>query len=229
MTCEIFQDFLVSLDRIMASKSRKILLFVDQCPVHPKDVRNCKNVQVEFFPANTTSVLQPMDERVISTLKQKFGSSFVLRLLQGLHSSEDSYKMSFLDAVFVLAIASNSVGKDTIANCFREAGFITNTEPAKQDGDGGNKVSCDAWPNLWEKLNIRSTFEEFVRAYDALPLHVEVDVDKLHDDVVSNPDELEWMVQWLVTVHLFPHVLMPWSTCKSMNIFCEATQMFQST
>jgi hypothetical protein len=61
MTCESFQEFLVSLDRRMASKSRKILLFVDHCPAHPKDVRNFKNVQVEFFPANTTSVLQLMD------------------------------------------------------------------------------------------------------------------------------------------------------------------------
>jgi hypothetical protein len=54
MTCEIFQKFLVSLDRRMASKSRNILLFVDHCPAHPEDVRNFKNVQVEFFPANTT-------------------------------------------------------------------------------------------------------------------------------------------------------------------------------
>jgi hypothetical protein len=36
MTCEIFQEFLVSLDRRMASKSRIILLFVDHCPAHPK-------------------------------------------------------------------------------------------------------------------------------------------------------------------------------------------------
>jgi hypothetical protein len=69
MACGIFQEFLVSLDRRMASKSRKILLFVDHCPAHPKDVRNFKNVQVEFFPANTISVLQPMDQGIIKALK----------------------------------------------------------------------------------------------------------------------------------------------------------------
>jgi hypothetical protein len=37
MTCEIFQEFLVLLDRIMASRSRKIPPFVDRCPAHPKD------------------------------------------------------------------------------------------------------------------------------------------------------------------------------------------------
>jgi hypothetical protein len=69
MTCEIFQEFLVSLDRRMASKNRKIFLFVDHCSAHPKDVRNFKNMQVEFCPANTTSVLQPMDQGVIKALK----------------------------------------------------------------------------------------------------------------------------------------------------------------
>jgi hypothetical protein len=127
MTCEILQEFLVSLDRRMASKSREIL-FVDHCPAHPKDVRNVKNVQV-FFPANTTSVSQQMAQDVIKALKQKFRRSFVLRLLQRLNSNKDSHKMSLLDAVSMLAMAWNLVGKDIIANCFSKAGFITNAEP----------------------------------------------------------------------------------------------------
>jgi hypothetical protein len=165
MTCEIFQEFLVSLNRRLASKSRKILLFVDHGPAHPKDVRKFKNVQVEFFPANMTLVLQPMDQGIIKALKQKIRRSFVLRSLQRLNYNEDRYKMSLLDAVSMLAMAWNSVGKDTIANCFGKAGFITNAEPAKQNADGDDEVSCDAWPNLQEKLNIRSTFEEFVQAW----------------------------------------------------------------
>jgi hypothetical protein len=111
MICEIFQEYLVSLDRIMASKSRKILLFVDHCPAHQKGVRNCKNVQVEFFPANMTSLLQPMDQGVIKALKQKFHRSFILRLLQRLNSNKDSYNMSLLEMLPMLAMAWNLVGK----------------------------------------------------------------------------------------------------------------------
>jgi hypothetical protein len=65
----------------MASKSRKTLLFVDHCPARPKDVKTFKKVQVEFLPANMTSVLQAMDQGIIKALKQKFHRSFVLRLL----------------------------------------------------------------------------------------------------------------------------------------------------
>jgi hypothetical protein len=191
MTCEIFQEFLVSLDRRMASKNGKIILFADHCPAHPKGVRNCKNMQVEFFPANTTSVLQPMDQGVIKALKQKFCRSFVLRLLQRLNSNKDRYKMSLLAAVSMLAMTWNLVGKYIIANCFRKAGFLINAEPAVQNEDGDDEVSCDEWLKFQEKLNIRSTFEEFVQADDALPSHGEFSIDQLCGNVSSNPDELE--------------------------------------
>jgi len=191
MTCEIFHEFLVSLDRRMASKSRKILLFVDHCPAHPKDVGNFKNVRVEFIPANMTSLLQPMDQGIIKALKKRFRRSFVLRLLQRRNFTEDGCRMSLLDAVSMLAVAWNSVGRDTVASSFRKAGFSTTAEAAEQDGDGDGEVSCDAWSSLQEKLNIRSTFEEFVRADDALPPCGELDLDQLCDNVTSSPEELE--------------------------------------
>jgi hypothetical protein len=91
----------------------------------------------------------------------------------------------------MLAMAWNLVGKDIIANCFRKVGFITNATPAIQNEDGDDEVSCDEWPKLQEKLNIRSTFEKFVQADDALPSYGEFSIDQLCDNVSSSPDELE--------------------------------------
>jgi hypothetical protein len=54
---------------------------------------------------------------------------------------------------------------------------MTNAEPALQNEDGDDEVSCDEWPKLQEKLNIRSTFEQFVQADDALPSHGEFTID----------------------------------------------------
>jgi hypothetical protein len=146
---------------------------------------------VEFFPANTTSVLQPTDQGVIKALKQKFRRSFVLRLLQRLDSNKDSYKMSLLNAVSMLAMAWNLVGKGIITNCFRKAGLITNAEPAIQNEDGDDEVSRDEWPKVQEKLNIRSTSEKFVQADNALPSHGKFGIGQLCDNVSSNPDKLE--------------------------------------
>ena len=50
--------------------SYKILLLVDNCNGHPPLTH--ENVKVHFLPANTTSVLQPMDQGAISIMKTHF-------------------------------------------------------------------------------------------------------------------------------------------------------------
>ena len=64
-------------------------------------------MQVEFIAANVISVLQFIDQGTIHTLKQKVYRSFVLRLLQRLNFTEESYKMSLLNAVSMQAMAWN--------------------------------------------------------------------------------------------------------------------------
>lgn len=59
MTGEIFQNWLIDLDKQFQKKKRKILLFIDNCTAH--QVPNLKNVKVIFFPPNMTSYVQPMD------------------------------------------------------------------------------------------------------------------------------------------------------------------------
>ncbi len=48
----------------------KILLLLDNAPGHPPAMGNLyPNVKIEFLPPNTTALLQPMDQGVISTFK----------------------------------------------------------------------------------------------------------------------------------------------------------------
>lgn len=66
MTSQIFEEEVRKWDAEL--KSRKILLLVDNCPAHPI-ISNLRNIELAFFPANTTSILQPMDQSVIKSLK----------------------------------------------------------------------------------------------------------------------------------------------------------------
>lgn len=50
MTCKTFHEFLLAMDRKMAVQNRKIILFVDHCAAHPKDLAHLNNVRVEFLP-----------------------------------------------------------------------------------------------------------------------------------------------------------------------------------
>ena len=47
----------------------KILLIVDNCTAHPDLSHVDPNVKMEFLPPNTTSLIQPMDQGAIATVK----------------------------------------------------------------------------------------------------------------------------------------------------------------
>ncbi|XP_054708071.1 tigger transposable element-derived protein 4-like [Uloborus diversus] len=70
MTGEIFEKWLLDLDKKFGKEKRKIALFVDNCPSHPPEVKSkVKNIKLIFLPPNTTSKLQPMDQGIIKNLK----------------------------------------------------------------------------------------------------------------------------------------------------------------
>ena len=79
MNSEIFEEWVRKLDRKLRADDRNIVLIIDNCPAHPS-ISNLTNVQLVYLPANTTSILQPMDQGVIPSLKAHYRGS-VVRLL----------------------------------------------------------------------------------------------------------------------------------------------------
>jgi hypothetical protein len=72
MTTDIFSSFLRSLDASMREQNRNILLFVNNCATHPQYTSFLRNVKVIRYPANCTSVVQPLDLGVIKCYKQLY-------------------------------------------------------------------------------------------------------------------------------------------------------------
>ncbi len=54
----------------MRRKRRKILLFIDNAP--SLVIEHLSNVTVKFLPANTTSVLQPLDQGIIKAFTSRY-------------------------------------------------------------------------------------------------------------------------------------------------------------
>lgn len=68
MTSDIFRDWLKKLDRKFASSNRKVLFLVDQCGAH-MNLPSLSAIRLAYLPANTTSVLQSMDQGIIKNVK----------------------------------------------------------------------------------------------------------------------------------------------------------------
>lgn len=136
MTSSLFKDYLTSLDKSMKIQKKKILLFIDQCPAHPP-ICNLENVKVLFFPANCTSVLQPLDLGIIRTVKVNYRKLLMRKITESLdENAEKRYKANVLDALYFVRQSWDQVSKTTIEKCFQKAGFPgTQGESDENDED----------------------------------------------------------------------------------------------
>ena len=110
-------------------EGRKIALLIDNCPAHPF-VSNLTNIQLVFLPANTTSVLQWMDQGVIRSLKAHYWGRVVRRLCRALDKMKTLPKICILQAMKILVSSWETVSAKTIVNCFRKAGITPEAQNA---------------------------------------------------------------------------------------------------
>lgn len=124
MTSSIFESWIEKIDIKFHREIRKVLLFIDNCPAHPKVlVRNLQAVKLVYLPPNTTSKLQPMDQGVIKNLKHYYRKRAVSRIIRNIEANNPVNDMNLLDAIHILQKSWEDVKPETIANCFRKAGF----------------------------------------------------------------------------------------------------------
>ncbi|XP_021920213.1 tigger transposable element-derived protein 6-like [Zootermopsis nevadensis] len=124
MTTDIFTAFLSSLDASMGAQGRKILLFVDNCAAHPKDTTFLRNVKVVQYPANCTSVLQPLDLGIIKSFKQLYRKRLMQTAVCALDAGKDvNMKIDVLQAIHFTVAAWRHVSQPTVLNCFHKGGY----------------------------------------------------------------------------------------------------------
>lgn len=125
MTGKIFADYMTRINNKMRSEDRKILMLLDNCPAHPKDL-SFSNIRIEFLPKNTTSVLQPMDQGIIRSFKCFYRKRLIQHIIMQVEAtgtSASAVKIDVLQAMKWSLCAWESVTRATIADCFRKAGF----------------------------------------------------------------------------------------------------------
>ena len=92
MTPDIFRTWLMSWDAELQLKSRKILLLLDNCAAHPH-LQCLKHIRLDFIPANTTSLIQPMDMGVIKNFKTSYRKKLVNHILEYIYIFYKQYSL----------------------------------------------------------------------------------------------------------------------------------------
>lgn len=190
ITGELFEKWLLSFDSKMRRLKRNVLLFIDNCPAH---VHNIKLIATRliFFPANTTSVLQPCDQGIIYAFKQQYRKRIVRHLLHCMESGE-MVNIDIKLAIYLMHAAWNTISQVTISNCFQKANFRMLYKPENSLNINENEEIL-LQDEEWTKISGNSlTFDEFVMLDNAVVIaemlseeEIARSLIKSHDDVSS--------------------------------------------
>ncbi|XP_061704502.1 tigger transposable element-derived protein 4-like [Cydia pomonella] len=154
MTSQIFEEEVRKWDAEL--KSRKILLLVDNCPAHPI-ISNLRNIELAFFPANTTSILQPMDQSVIKSLKGHYRRKMLMDMIE----TDGKVSINMLQAVNFLSKAWQEVTAATIQHSFLHAGLCSSQETNQFDSE--DNLPLSEWIR---QFNIPNNFNEDLQSYE---------------------------------------------------------------
>jgi hypothetical protein len=147
MNGDVFTSWVTCENRRMAAKGRKILILLDNAASHKVegversmiggfDALVLSNITLLFFPANVTSVVQPLDRGVIAALKLCYKRKLVAWTLAASNIDQDlgATHADLLQCMVWAVAAWNEIDGETIRNAWR----VSNILPRDWNASIGN-------------------------------------------------------------------------------------------
>ena len=118
-------------------------MLIDNVPGHPRALMEMYNeINVVFMPANSASILQPMDKRVISTFKSYLRNTFCKAIAA------------------IVSNSSDGPGQNKLKTLWKG---LTILDAIKNIHDSWEEVKISILTGVWKKLTptLMDDFEEF--------------------------------------------------------------------
>ena len=130
----------------------KALLLMDNAPAHPEASSLSSkegNIKAVFLPANTTAVLQPMDQGVLVAVKKRYKRAMLQMLLidneDNSTSLMDSVKqIDMKKVVYMSASAWNDITSSTISNSWHQLLRAGSSQDQSTIDPHEEQISCDS-------------------------------------------------------------------------------------
>ncbi|XP_053545444.1 tigger transposable element-derived protein 4-like [Bombina bombina] len=186
MTAELMSEWLKIFDRKMKREGHKVILFLDNATCHPH--LKLSNVKLAWFPANTTSVTQPMDQGVIYTMKTHYRKLLLQSLVANISTTQNVHQLvksiTVLDAVNWISMAWKSISADTICKCFVKAGFSNSNRNDNEELPEIIQVTVE------ENNDIRSLFQQGGLVDSEIDRYIDIDKELATESTFTNAVEL---------------------------------------
>lgn len=127
MTSPLMREWLLAFYSHIGS--RTVLLLMDNFKAHVEGIELApppSNIRIQWLPANSTSLYQPLDQGIIQNLKTHYRKYWLRFIIQGFENNTDPFTaVSLYHAVhWVLRVWNHDISHTTIYNCFRKSTVI---------------------------------------------------------------------------------------------------------
>jgi hypothetical protein len=187
MNSNVFQNYVMKLDRKFAQMNRKILLVLDNVSSHCLGEVTLKNIELLFLPPNTTSKIQPLDQGIINSFKSKYRKKFLAWRIDQLEKGDDR-KLPLKEAIYWIAEAKEDVNQAVVKNCWKHAGILGKRLEAQQGQQ--NNIALQEVSDLQEAEAVERT--DYEELSSMLRKCVESDPDMKDNDIMTVQEFIEF-------------------------------------
>ena len=175
MRTEVMVNILTKLNRRVRNEGRSIILFLDNAPCHPPELKDqFSHIKIIFLPKNTTSKTQPLDAGIIKLWKVKTRRKLLRHVCSKIGAetaSEIVKSVHLLQSIQWGKQAWDEIPPETIKKCFAKVGLYPEEDHDDDPFEGEETMDLE---QMCLKLSSECSANQYLEADKHVPFCAEL-------------------------------------------------------